>query len=202
MLKTSKVFKKALKRYRDFSPTAFDSKGLGLDDHQDWVVAPCTVTRDSGALDRANFEAQLEILGGESDTVEVHRFGHWGPGWFEIAIVSPSREAEVEAIEASLADYPVLDEEKHSNLEWTEYQESWDSWGNRELSRFLENKFESELTDEEYNALSEMDLRELYESKIQSGEYYVAEGDSVSLKVDRVAKEITLQDLKQYLGVS
>ena len=27
-------------RYRDFAPTGFDSKGLGLPDQQDWFVLP------------------------------------------------------------------------------------------------------------------------------------------------------------------
>ena len=78
---------------------------------------PCPVLRDSGVLTESNVACALTALGGESDTVQVHRFGHWGPGWFEIILIDPSDEVrvrEAEAIEAALADYPVLDDE-----DWT-----------------------------------------------------------------------------------
>jgi hypothetical protein len=93
--------------------------GLGLSDRQDWLVLPCSRTRDSEALDRANFDAALESLGGWSDTVETHRFGHWGPGWFGLILVKPGTEAEriAREIESALADYPVLDDERLSEYE-------------------------------------------------------------------------------------
>lgn len=74
-------------------------------------------TRDSDALDESNFRTALAMLGGESDTVEVHRFGHWGPGWFEVILVAPGSEAQrlAEHIEDSLQEYPILDEHDYSN---------------------------------------------------------------------------------------
>jgi hypothetical protein len=112
--------------YRDFAPTGLDPAGAFLPERQEWRVCPTSHTRDSEAIERANFESALEILGGESETVEVHLFGHWGPGWLEIIIVHPSRESEVDSIEASLEDYPVLDEEKLSDLEYSESCEDWE----------------------------------------------------------------------------
>lgn len=116
-----------MKRYREFQPTGFDPKGLGLDDRQEWLVVPVMRTRDSGPLDESNFDAAAKRLGGEGDTVEVHRFGHWGPGWFEIIIVDPTSEAATVAqeIEACLADYPVLDENDFSEREWNAANETW-----------------------------------------------------------------------------
>ena len=39
-------------------------------------------SRDSDALTRSNFECGLELLGGESDTVQVIRERHWAcDGW-------------------------------------------------------------------------------------------------------------------------
>ena len=119
-------------RYSEFQPTGFDCKGLGLPDRQDWVVAPVAHNRDSGILDESNFYAALEILGGQSRTVEVHRFNHWGPGWFEIILVHPSREKEVEDIESSLENYAILDEEDFSQREWEEASEVWDNLSLRE----------------------------------------------------------------------
>lgn len=124
-----------MKRYRDYTPTAFDCKGLGLPDRQDWLVAPVIRTRDSGVKAESNFEAALEILGGESKTVEVHCFNHWGPGWFEIILVHPSREKEVEDIERALEDYPLLDDEDFSSREYEAACDYWDACSLREKIR-------------------------------------------------------------------
>lgn len=74
---------------------------------------------------RANLDAP-------SQTVEVHRFGHWGPGWFEIILVHPSREKEVEDIERSLEDYPVLDDEDFSAKEYEAACDYWEACSLRE----------------------------------------------------------------------
>lgn len=124
-----------MQRYKDFQPTGFDPKGLALEDKQEWFVVPVSRTRDSGPLAEANFEAALEMLGGETDNVEVHRFGHWGPGWFEIIIVNPESPIArtAEEIEESLENYPVLDDDKFSEMEEELKDQSWDSWGDSEL---------------------------------------------------------------------
>lgn len=124
-----------LTRYGDFSPTSFDHAGAFLPDRQDWFVAPVSRNRDSQSLAESNFAAALETLGGESETVEVHRFGHWGPGWFEIILVHPSRFADAQAIADRLEIYPILDEEDVSAREWEDYCESWDSWGRSDYWR-------------------------------------------------------------------
>jgi hypothetical protein len=117
--------------YKDFAPTALDAKGLGLSDRQDWIVACCSVTRDSEPLERANWQVMLECLGGESDRLEIHRFGHWGPGWFDIALIAPDATdllAEHERIECALADYPVLCDETFSRLETEDREQHLPSW--------------------------------------------------------------------------
>ena len=121
--------------YREFAPTDFDAAGLnahdmGTDedpDRSEWLVAPVSRTRDSGPLAESNFSVFLGIVGGESDDVEVHRFGHWGPGWFEIILVRPGTKAatEAERAESSLDDYPVLDEMDYSAREWEANEETW-----------------------------------------------------------------------------
>lgn len=111
--------------YKDWAPSAHDCKGLNLPDQQDWLVLPTTRNRDSGPLDMSNFIAALAELGYESDTVEVHRFGHWACGWFEIILAAPSRRAEVEALAERLDNYPVLDED---DLGQRELDAAWESW--------------------------------------------------------------------------
>ena len=114
--------------YSEHQPTSLDRKGAFLHEQQDWLVLDLSQTRDSGPLERANFTSALKLLGGESETVQVHRFGHWGPGWYEIIIINPVDQKVVaigEDIENSLADYPILDEERFSELEWEEKHEYW-----------------------------------------------------------------------------
>ena len=104
-------------RYAEYAPTPYDHRGLGLDDRQDWLVAPCSVTRDSDTLDRANWEAQEQILVDVGATYETHSFGHWACGWFELILVAPEYEAVVESLRDALANYPVLDDEILSRME-------------------------------------------------------------------------------------
>lgn len=119
-----------MQTYKTFRPTPFDAAGIGSFGHGigEWLVAPVSQTRDSGTLDRSNFRSFLRALGGESDTVQVHRFGHWGPGWFELILIDPADVKAVEMaeeIESALADYPLVDEDDHSALESEETYAYW-----------------------------------------------------------------------------
>lgn len=105
--------------YKDYAPAVDDIKGLGLPDKQNWLVL-LGKNRDSSLLKQSNFDVALEMLGGESDDVEVCRFGHWACGWIEIIIVNPKSKLAntAEMIEQAIEDYPVLDEEDWSNREY------------------------------------------------------------------------------------
>lgn len=131
-------------RYGDWSPTAFDSN---IDiDRENWLVMPVMQTRDSGPLDQSNFTTFLKVLGGESETVEVHRFGHWGPGWFEIIIIDPTDATAFDAAydcARALEDYPVLDDSDFSQREHDAATESWSTWAYRDFSRDCEKELES-----------------------------------------------------------
>lgn len=111
--------------YREFAPTGFDAPGINLPDRQDWLVAPVSRIRGSSLLSESNFNVVLRDLGGESDTVEVHRFGHWGPEWYEIILVHPSRKAEVDDWERVLEEYPVADDMDYSEREYDACLENW-----------------------------------------------------------------------------
>lgn len=117
-------------KYKDFQPTPFDPKGHGLDDKQEWLVFPVTQTRDSDALSRSNFEVseeEFKKLDPEGTHYENHRFGHWGPGWFEIILIDPNAEKLIlrsEELIRALEEYPILDEEHYYQLEADENGES------------------------------------------------------------------------------
>jgi hypothetical protein len=113
-------------RYSDYAPTGFDPRGLALPDRQEWLVLPVMRSRNSNVLDRVNFDVTLESLGGKSDTLEIHRFGHWACGWFELLLIHPDRETECDDIEGALADYPVLDDERYSDACYSETCNAWE----------------------------------------------------------------------------
>jgi hypothetical protein len=93
------------------------------------ILLVLTQNRDSDCLARSNFECALRELGGESNTVKIYRFGHWGCGWWEaLCILEGSEEEQIATeIECALSDYPVLDDEHYSNLETEEANQVWGS---------------------------------------------------------------------------
>jgi hypothetical protein len=96
----------------------------------DWLIAPCAQNRDSDVTDRCNWDIQLARLDGildEEGSHEVHRFGHWACGWYELCFVKPGTKAAKLAQEMAdaLDEYPLLDEDEHSNYESKEADEVW-----------------------------------------------------------------------------
>lgn len=119
-----------MQTYAEFRPTGFDPKGLNADTHGigAFLVMPCGQNRDSSALERSNFRSALKALGDESDSVQVHRFGHWACGWFEVILVDPSDAAALQTateIADALEGYPVVSDDDFSELE---YEEAIDRW--------------------------------------------------------------------------
>ena len=118
-----------MQKYKDYAPTGFDTRGLSADENgiTDWLVLPCGRNRDSGLLDESNFTAALELIGGEGEDCQVHRFGHWACGWFELILVRPASKAHEAAagIVARLENYPVLDEEDYGRRQYDSVVEYW-----------------------------------------------------------------------------
>lgn len=119
-----------MKTYSEFRPTGFDCKGLGLEDRQDWLVVPVGTNRDADILTRSNWEVVTKDIMAtheDEDSAEIHRFGHWGPGWFEICLVRPGSNAAkcAEEWESALDDYPVASDAHFSELAHNEANEAW-----------------------------------------------------------------------------
>lgn len=89
-------------------------------------------TRDSGCLERSNFECALEMLGYDwnrgttndgDDSVVVSRASHWLCGWVNVIYVKCDSLEKINIamdILNSLDDYPVLDDDHFLQLEQDE----------------------------------------------------------------------------------
>jgi hypothetical protein len=107
--------------------------------------------RDSDSVTRSNYACilrDLEKLALEHDaadrdepSVYTFRASHWACGWIEYVIVlNDAPEAVLEAAgEAicALADYPVYDDEHHSELELTEAADYWARLDVRERAELI-----------------------------------------------------------------
>jgi hypothetical protein len=112
------------------SPSAFDSYSNYMGDIPE-PVWRCVLTRsrDSDCLAESNFRVALRELGGESEDVQIFRFGHWACGWWEALAVREDGDSYDKARElfVSLQDYPVLCEEDFSIHETEEADRVWQS---------------------------------------------------------------------------
>lgn len=134
-----------MQRYRSYRPTGFDMAGLnayslGPDeepDRSEWFVAPCGRNRDSGILTESNFQVivkRLRAVDPEENDFQECEFNHWACGWFGIILVRPDSPAckVAEEAEASLENYPILDEFDHSDRETEAIDSEWSRMSVRE----------------------------------------------------------------------
>lgn len=120
-----------LKVYSSFKPTAHDSH-IHVDKIESWLVAPVSLNRDSDILTRSNYnvvKADIAKHGEQEEDYEEHTFGHWACGWFSIFLVRPGSKCADVAVEwaKTLSDYPVADEDNHSELQEKDAQETWEN---------------------------------------------------------------------------
>lgn len=115
------------KWHAGYGMTAYDNgSNYSGPSHVGWYVGP-QQTRDSDALERSNFTAALEMLGGEDfeSGVQVNSVNHWACGWVEQILVREDASEKL-AILANiywrLEDYPALNEDAWIELELDEAQ--------------------------------------------------------------------------------
>lgn len=188
-----------MQTYADYSPTSVDRPGAFLEpDHAAWLVVPVGRNRDSLAMAESNFQAAVDLLGGEGEDVEIHRFGHWAVGWCEVLIVRPDTDAARKAVEIEerLAGYAILDDNDLSAREAEAFDESWKSWGADEFVSSLVKKFG--LGDEDADLLEGADkenLREFFQDLNPSGDH-TEDGEPV---IRRSVDQATLEKVYAFL---
>lgn len=123
------------------NPSGFDSASNYVGSiPDDKLLVLVTRNRDSDILTESNFECALERLGGESDNVQVIRFGHWACGWWEALCVveGSNKEALAQKMHKDLDGYPVLDENDFSEREMEEANRVWkDCYNKKERLEYI-----------------------------------------------------------------
>lgn len=100
-----------------------------------WIFARFGQSRDSDAIERVNFGealAALEAVAEYPGGVQAIRARHWLVGWVEWIAVRPDCPAAVREAARLLAEvesYPVLSDDKLSEVEYEEACEGWESYG-------------------------------------------------------------------------
>jgi len=97
--------------------------------------------RDSEILTNCNYDIILKELKKISDVVYDFRVNHWAVGWVEYIIVPKDCQditlEKAEELLCSLAEYPVLDDEKYSNLQLEAKDEYWKTLDTKERIDYI-----------------------------------------------------------------
>jgi len=116
----------------------------------DWKREPVYLVysrhRESGLLERANFEAILRELGKSDDgklPLDVHVVRDRDPlvGWVEHIMIYPDEKElcqKADKILEDLKDYPVVNEDLYSEMEFEEASEIWESLDAEDRAWYLE----------------------------------------------------------------
>lgn len=115
---------------------------------------------------------------------------HGGHGTIAIVVDGEGLTDEAKEFLCALSDYPLADEERHSEMEMEAQGAAWDDWARRDFVRALEKRFDVEDLD---LAADNDQLFELFrETGDRIGEYWVNEqGDSMYINVDRIASKVS-----------
>jgi len=122
-------------RYKDHSPTGFD-RHICVDEIEDWVVS-LNRNRDSDLCDESNWSVatkEFEKIDPNGNDHQIHNFGHWACGWYELILVRPDSPCHKLATEfmCSLADSCLLDEDDHSEREHDAVCQYWEQMSIKE----------------------------------------------------------------------
>ena len=93
----------------------------------------------SGSLvERSNYEEFVEQFADSEDVEWVKVFGGHGTVGVLVRVDADARVPEMGEFFAALQQYPLANEDRHSELEHEVEMEAWDSYGRRDFQRWLQ----------------------------------------------------------------
>lgn len=141
-----------------------------------------------GLVTKANYEVLQEMLeekhpSGEGPPVWATTYG--GYGTYGVLVVWDRLDGDIQEAIAGLEDYPLIDEEKHSELQIDAEEEAWENWGRSEFESQLENHYDLDDFPEG------VDSQQLFgEAAESANQYWEPEsGGDVYIDVAKVSKK-------------
>lgn len=153
-------------------------EGVGPD--YEWFVPDyLTGSQYSGGyVTRSNYESFRDAFETHDPPFYVETSG--GHGTYGIVLHIPSTPEEAWEMLCALDNYPLLDEEHHTELEMQGANEAWESWGARQWKRTIENACGCSC-----DAVTDSDLREHFEeARERANLYWQAQGETPEMYVD------------------
>jgi hypothetical protein len=126
-----------------------------------------------------------------------------GHGTYAIVIdmqsVPEDKEEEVAEFLNALSDYPLADEDLHSEMEMEAQNKAWNDWARADFKKEIEKVYGVDLDEAEEELGEEVFNRKLYElfhkASEKANEYWVNEqGDSMYINLERVVAKGTVQE--------
>jgi len=93
--------------------------------------------RENEAIARINYRAAVDTLTADGDSLaaEVDMYvPHRGVS-VRFLVAHPDLRDEVESLFRAVADYPILDDDKHSRLDFEAWHECWADWARQDVAR-------------------------------------------------------------------
>lgn len=145
----------------------------------------------STAVERSNYEVFLERYGDIEGVYEVH--GGYNSRGIAIRLNTINKD-EMFSLLSALQEYPVIDEERWSELEHEMIDEAWEDYGYDDVVRGIEKKFDIDLDDiprEKVVSLVHDMLNLMHEYP------FIEAGGIVYLPTDKIIQEIELEDINE-----
>lgn len=139
-----------------------------------------------GIVSRANYDVLKELLDEEhpSDTKPavwaLVSYAHRG---FGIVVDWSKLDPTIQEAIGSLDEYPLLSDERHSELMLEAEQEAWESWAQRDFEGEMEKRFDID------DFPAEVDSYDLFRQAAEAAnEYWEDTSEGIYVNVDRVAE--------------
>lgn len=161
------------------------------DDEHVWFEPEYSTGSDysgSGLVAKANYESLLEEanrlsedeLGGDTSWFQTFHGDH---GTYAIMFHVDKTPPEIIEMLAGLSDYPLISDDKHSELQVEAQNEAWERWAESDYRRALEKKFDGDADDIDDEVLFEHFREALDESNT---DWVNEQGDEMYIDIERI----------------
>ena len=181
-------------RYGDLKPLESYDKPRPMDFLTPGILSGSDYC-SSGSVEVSNHRVWLERYGKLPNVYDVYG----GYGTFAVAIRLDSLTPEMIEDLNALADYPLLDEEDHSEVETEAEQESWENCYRSDFTKALAQKFPN--LEDVIEDLSTENVDTLFYALMERTNTYCEHesGNNAYVDLDRVVEGATEQDITEGL---